>query len=70
MTDTKHLTEEDRKHIRRLQALRESGIVNMYTEVKQGLYEVHGEQDGEETWQWILDNYEYYKSGDWVDVDT
>lgn len=66
----KELSDDDLKHIERLQSLRDSGIVNMYTEVQSGLHQVFGDDDGEETYQWILDNFEYYKSGDWTEVET
>lgn len=64
-----NISEEDAKHIRRLQALRETGSVNMFTDVRRGLEEVFG-KDGEETYQWITDNWEYYMSGQWVDASV
>lgn len=61
-------SEEDKKHIRRLQALRESGAVNMVTELRRGLEEVWPE-DHTTTYNWVKDNWKYYMSGNWVDED-
>lgn len=74
MTDYDHdydslnrpLTDEDREHIRRLRATRDSGAFNMFTELRHGLRELFDE-DGEETYQWVTDNWEFYQSGEWTE---
>lgn len=64
-----NLDGDDAKHIRRLQALRESGLVNMATELRSGLVQVWPEE-GIETYRWATKKYpEYYFSGDWTEVD-
>jgi|AntDeeMetageno51_2_1112566.scaffolds.fasta_scaffold00873_10 hypothetical protein len=64
-----NLDGDDADHIRRLQALRESGLVNMATELRYGLREVFPEH-AEQTYDWAVNKYpEYYFGGDWVDVD-
>lgn len=55
------------KHIQRLRALRQSGIVNMFTDVKQGLEVMLDEDEAEETFEWITENWEYYMSGEWTE---
>lgn len=62
-------TEEDKKHIKRLRSVRKTGMVNMFTDVRRGLVEVFGQEEGGETYQWIQDNFDYYLSGNWVDQD-
>lgn len=64
------LTDSDKKHIARLQALRDTGAVNMFTDVRRGLVELYGEDDAQATYEWITDNFEYYRSGEWTDVDV
>lgn len=63
-----NMDEEDKNHISRLKALRETGSVNMFTDLRRGLVEVWPE-DGEETYQWVQDNWDYYLSGNWTDQD-
>lgn len=65
----KDLTEEDLEHIERLQALRSSGMVNMFTELKQGLDAVLEPEQAEETYDWVTDNFDYYMNGEWVEVE-
>lgn len=65
MTD-RDLTEDDREHISRLRALRESGTHNMFMELKDGLV-AHFGDEGHATYEWVTDNWEFYQSGDWVD---
>ena len=63
------VSKEDKKHIARLQALRETGAFNMATELRYGLNQIWPE-DGHETYKWAMrENPEYYSSGNWVDVD-
>lgn len=64
------VSEEDEKHIRRLQALRETSATNMFDDLKWGLQEVFGDEDGAETYEWVTENYEYYESGEWIDADV
>lgn len=59
---------DDAVHIQRLQELRQLGTHNMFTEVKDGLIELFGD-DGRETYQWVQDHFEYYETGNWRDVD-
>lgn len=63
------LTEDDRKHIQRLQTLRDTGEFNMFTEVKSGLEALFESDEAEDTYQWTVDNFEYYRSGEWVDLE-
>lgn len=63
------LTENDRKHIRRLQRVRESGDVNMFTELKKGLQLHYNPAKAEATFEWTKENFDYFESGDWVDVE-
>lgn len=65
----KELSEEDEKHVSRLRALRQSGTVNMATELRHGLTEVFGTEDGLETYEWVQENQEYYLSGEWTRQD-
>lgn len=63
-------TEEEKEHIRRLQALRETGCCNMFTEVNDGLHTVFGNEQANETYKWIKNNMEFYLSGKWKDLDV
>ena len=64
------LSDEDLEHIERLQTVRETGAFNMFTDVKDGLEELYSEQEAHETFEWVKDNFEYFRSGAWVGVDT
>lgn len=64
------LNEHDCECIRRLQALRDSGAVNMFTDVRRGLVEVFSEEVAQETWIWIQSNSGFYLSGNWTDMDV
>lgn len=65
----RELDEDDKKHISRLQALRKVSTHNMFTELKDGLEAYHTESEARETYEWVKDNWEYYQSGDWTEVD-
>ena len=67
MTVSDPSRDEDEKHIQRLRALRRSGIVNMFTDVRIGLHAMLTEEKAEETFAWIQENFEYYLSGEWTE---
>ena len=64
------LTQKDKECIRRLQALRKTGAVNMATELQYGLVEVFGEEKGMETYKWVENNPSVYMSGKWTEMDV
>lgn len=63
------LTDTDRKHIARLQALHETGSVNLFTDVRAALHQLYDDEEAEVTYEWITDNFEYFLSGEWTNVD-
>ena len=63
------LTDAEREHVARLKALREGGTHNMFTHLRTGL-EAHFGDAGTETYEWVVDNFDYYRSGEWVDRDV
>jgi hypothetical protein len=65
-----NIDDSDLVHIQRLQELEQSGTVNMFTELEKGLHMMFSTSEAEETYNWVQDNYSYYKSGDWKDVDA
>lgn len=67
---TYDLHQHDKECIRRLQILRESGAVNMATELNQGLLTVFNEQEAKETYRWVQHNSKFYYSGNWVSLDV
>ena len=62
-------TADDAEHIERLQALRSMGTHNMFMELKDGLV-THFGDDGRETYHWVRDHFEYFRSSEWVDLDV
>lgn len=60
---------EDAQHIQRLQELQQLGTHNMFTELRSGLVELFG-SDGADTYEWVVDHFDYFESGEWTEVDT
>lgn len=60
------MTDRD-EHIRRLRAVRDTGNYNMFSDPREGLIAMYGEESGEETYDWVIEHFNYYLSGDWID---
>ena len=55
------------KHVERLRRVRQSGDVNMFTDLKNGLQMHYNPAKADETFEWVVENWEFYISGEWVD---
>lgn len=66
----KELDDDDLEHIERLQQVRESGTHNMFTECIAGLKAHYPPEEAVETYDWVVDNFEYFESGEWTEVEV
>lgn len=64
------LSDEDLTHVARLQALQESGMVNMFTDCKRGLEAMLDPEEAEATYEWVTENFELFMSGEYIDIDV